>query len=296
MASPTRAQGDADPVTVADALRARKTWRTVEPLHALVYFAPEAADMARRLGLEPQAGYFASRSAPMGAVTSATVIATFYNFCPRLVASAIDGVWDRIRPEEIVAGRTATADTALRRILRDDVDSPEMARAAELARAVALVASASSQGRPLFAGHAALPWPTEPHLVLWHAQTLLREFRGDGHVAALVTEGIGPVDALVLHVASGEVPEKFLRATRGWSDEEWEAGVARVVADGWAEMDGNGRLVLSGAGAARRQRVEDATDRMAAAPYRALGDEACDELRTLARPFAKVVAAASGLG
>ena len=83
-----------------------------------------------------------------------------------------------------------------------------------LARRAAEAACEHPQGRPLFAAHAALPWPDEPLLQLWHAQTLLREFRGDGHVACLLSEGVGPLDALVLHAATGEVPVDFLKASR----------------------------------------------------------------------------------
>jgi hypothetical protein len=79
-----------------------------------------------------------------------------------------------------------------------------MAEAADAGPRAAEAATAWPQGRPLFAAHAELPWPDEPHLVLWHAQTLLREFRGDGPVAALVTAGIGGIEALLLHVGSGE--------------------------------------------------------------------------------------------
>ncbi len=66
-------------------LTARKTWRTVEPIHSMLYFAPEAPASYARLGISPESGYFISRSAPMGAVRDTTVIATFYNFRPSMV-------------------------------------------------------------------------------------------------------------------------------------------------------------------------------------------------------------------
>ena len=73
----------------AGALRARKTWRTLEPLHGMVYFVPEAAEAYERLGITGRAGYFASRAAPMGAVTADVVVSTFFNFNPELVHAAI---------------------------------------------------------------------------------------------------------------------------------------------------------------------------------------------------------------
>ncbi len=278
---------------------ARKTWRTVEPLHAMVYFAPEAAASYRSLGFRPEAGYFVSRSAPMGAVDAATVVATFFNFEPGLVHRCMDGAWSRVGPNALCAARQAVADQALRRMLGDEVDSQEMARAAALARVAAEAATPRTGGRALFAGHAALPWPDPPHLVLWHAQTLLREFRGDGHIAALVTHELDPVEALVLHAASGEAAEDVLRTTRGWPDEAWEAGVSRLVARGWLADDrvpGPGVPALTSEGAAARAGIEADTDRLAAGPYEALGEEGCAELRALARPFSRAVVAAAGFG
>ncbi len=199
----------------------------------MIYFAPESAASYTALGLPQEAGYFASRSAPMGAVTAATVVATFFNFAPSLVHAAIPRAWETAPPVAVLAARLAAADAALRRMLGDAVRSAEMARAAELARRAAERGGERYEGRPLFAGHAGLPWPDEPHLVLWHAQTLLREFRGDGHVATLLQRGITPVEALVLHVASGEVPFPFSRDTRGWSSDQWTTGTESARDRGW---------------------------------------------------------------
>ena len=95
-------------------LTARKTWRTVEPLHGMIYFAPEAAESYARLGLRSEAGYFASRSAAMGAVGADTVIATFYNFSPALVRAAIPSAWDVPRRRQRCSRHASTAaDAAL---------------------------------------------------------------------------------------------------------------------------------------------------------------------------------------
>ena len=264
----------------------------------MIYFAPEATRSYSDLGIPPTSGYFASRSAPMGPVCAEVVIATFFNFHPRVVRAAIPSVWSISTPEAVLEARVDSADAALRRMLGDAVGSPEMARAAELTHAVAERAAERVGGRALFAGHARLPWPDSPHLVLWHAQTCLREFRGDGHIAALLLAEISPVEALVVHVASGEVPIDFLKSTRGWSEEEWDAGVERVRSRGWLnpQAGGEATLSLSEAGTTVRQRVEDETDLLAQYPYEAIGEDGCAELRTLARPFSRTVAAAAGLG
>jgi hypothetical protein len=152
----------------------------------------------------------------------------------------------------------------------------------------------SGSNRPLFAGHAQLDWPDEPHLVLWHAQTLLREYRGDGHIAALTGAGLTGIEALVVHAATGEVSAPVLKATRVWSDEQWVAGVESIRDRGWL-ADGD-KLLLSPEGAAHRQEVEDTTDRLAVDAYAALGEEACAELRALARPFSKAIVSSGTFG
>jgi hypothetical protein len=263
----------------------------------MVYFAPEAAESYRRLGLEGQSGYFASRSAPMGAVSTGTVVATFYNFRPSLVHESMAGVWDTVAPDQVLAARTAAAGAALRRMLGDAVPADDVAGAADLARRAALSACEHLEGRPLFASHAGLAWPDDPLEVLWHAQTLLREFRGDGHVALLVEHGIGGLEALVLHEATGELPVSFLRATRGWTDDEWTVATERLLERGWLRPAGTAEpLALSDEGAAVRSAIEEATDRLSVVAYEAIGEDGCDSLRGLARPLSRAVVDASGLG
>jgi hypothetical protein len=261
----------------------------------MIYFVAEATERYAALGLEDRSGYFASRSAAMGAVGAEVVVATFFNFNPQLVRRSMDGVWSRTDPEAVLAARLAAADAALRRGLGEAaLESKEMARAAELARIAAEAAGERPEGRPLFAGHCALPWPDEEHLVLWHAQTLLREFRGDGHVAVLCGAGLSGVEALVVHAASGEVDGSVLRSTRAWPDDEWFAAVESVGARGW--LAAGDQLRLSAAGDEHRKQVEDRTDALAVHPYSVLGEDLCAEFRSLARPFSRAIVAAGMIG
>jgi hypothetical protein len=175
-------------------------------------------------------------------------------------------------------------DRGLRRLLGDDVvASKEVARAAELARAA--TDGCTTPGRPLYAGHATLPWPSEPHLVLWHAISLIREYRGDGHIACLVAEGLDAVEALITHAASGAVPRIALQTSRAWSDEAWEAGVARLAERGLVTDDGE----FTDAGRALRERIEDQTDVLALPAWEALGEDGCNELRELGRPWSRAI-------
>ena len=225
-------------VTDAAALRARKTWRTLEPLHGMIYFVPEAAEAYAALGVVGRAGYFASRAAPMGAVGAGVVVSTFFNFNPDLVHDALHGAWQVAAPGALVDARLRAADAAFRRLLGNAVvSSGDMRRAASLARAAAEEAGRRPEGRPLAAGHADLDWPDDPHLQLWHAQSILREFRGDGHVALLVVYGLSGLEALITHAAAGDVPAHVLRTSRGWSETHWEQAVdalrERGLAPGW---------------------------------------------------------------
>ena len=272
-----------------DASLSRKMWRTLEPVHGMIYFAPEAATAYAAAGLDDaRAGYFASRAAPMGAVPAEVVVATFFNFNPALVGRAVPRCWSLASPSVMLAARLDAVDLALQRILGAAVDGPEVAEAAELARVAATAPTMSVVGRPLYAGHASLPWPDAPHLVLWHAISLLREYRGDGHIAALVGAGLGAVDALVIHAGTGEVPRVALQSSRAWDDASWEAGVLRMQERGWIGPDG----ALTTSGRAHRNHVEDRTDALALAPWTHLGGEGCDRLRALGRPLSQAVVAA----
>jgi len=267
---------------------AARAHRALDTLHALVYFVPEADEEYTAIGLRPgRMHYFASRSAPMGPVGAGVVTATFYNFHPGLVARFVPSVWELVTPADVLATRRRVADRALRRLLGEDVVAgPELAEAAELARAA--TTALEPQGRPLFAAHAELPWPDEPHLVLWHAITLLREHRGDGHTAVLLGAGVSGLDALVTHTATGRgFAPAAARATRGWSEEEWDAAVASLTARGLLDGDG-----LTPAGTELRARLEVATDELAAAPWRALGPERTDRLTELGRGLSRRAVAA----
>jgi hypothetical protein len=278
-----------DGAQTAAALVAHKTWRTVEPLHGMIYFVPEAAEAYARLGITGTAGYFASRAAPMGAVSADVVIATFFNFNPEIVRSAIPDAWDRATPADVIAARFSAVDAACRRILSPEVvESTEMVRAAALARTAAEEATRHVEGRPLAAGHADVAWPSEPHLQLWHAQSILREFRGDGHVALLVIHGLSGLEALVTHAAAGDVPARILLATRAWSEDAWQRAADDLRHRGWLEP--GDELRFSASGARRRQEIEDGTDTLSSVPYQALGEDGCTELRALVRPWSKVFA------
>ncbi|MGP4084522.1 SCO6745 family protein [Streptomyces sp. KR55] len=261
---------------------ARAAWRRLEPVHAMIYFVPEGRRRYADLGLSGRAGYFASRSAAFGQAPADLVISTFYNFNPAFVRKAVDGAWDTVTPQQVLDARHAAAGEALRRAGIHEL--PALDEVLTLTRRAAEAACEHAQGRPLFAAHAALPWPEEPVLQLWHAQTLLREFRGDGHVACLLSEGVGSLESLILHAATGEVPVDFLKASRAWPEEEWADTEEALRTRGLLDGDS-----LSPEGVRLRQHIEDRTDRLALPAYAALGDADCERLAELASPFGRTV-------
>jgi hypothetical protein len=262
-------------------------WQLFEPLHALTYFASESIEEYKSAGLKGfWMGYFAGRSAPMGAVGPAVVTATFYNFSPAMAARALPDAWTFSSPERVLETRLVGMDRALRRVLLPEISTLRVTWAADLARQACEELDVG--GRPLGAANVGLPWPDEPHLALWHATTILREHRGDGHVVALVAAELDGCQALVSMAATGAVPREVLQTSRGWDDDVWEGAVEALRGRGWLDHDG----ALTPTGRAARQEIEDMTDRLAAEPWWRLGDDGTEELATLLRPLVKQIAAA----
>ena len=241
---------------------ARDLWQLYEPLHAVTYFAPEARAAFESVGLRGfWRGYFAGRAAPLGAVPAAPVTALFFSFAPAMVARALPDVWQRASPEQALAARLEGAVAALRAVL-----PPEPARWAEAADLLEVAAQAAvTDGRALGAANAALPRPAGPLARLWHAATVLREHRGDGHIAALVHAEVNGCQALVLRDALYGGREQ-LQPNRGWTDGEWEAAT-RTLADRGL-LDRAGRPTA--AGEATHRTVESRTDQLAEQPWAAL--------------------------
>lgn len=268
---------------------ARRLWEGAEPIHCVVYFAPELGDAYGGLGLKGYwMGYFASRAAALGAVSASVVQAVFYNFAPRMVQRSIPDAWGFASPDRVLAARHGVADAALRRLLA----GAEGSRVEEVALLAQRLCSALPvEGRTLFAAHAALPWPDAAHMRLWHAATLLREHRADGHFAALLAEGIDGCEALVLQVGSGRVPRENLEPHRGWTDEEWAAALDRLRARGLFDDAG----AVTGAGIALRLHVEQVTDELALPRRSPLSESETERLVTLLHDVRSHIDAASAI-
>lgn len=263
--------------------------RAIETFHAVCYFAPEVIQPYRDAGLHPWNAYFAQRAAPLGSVSAAAVTATFYNFNPRLVERSIPSVWDHIPPARATELRLEGTVTAIRRLVPDLPDDAALTELGDVIRATN--AELEYAGRPLAAAHVAIEPPEDPLASLWWAVTVLREFRGDGHVAVLVTEGVGPIEALITSSGYGDGTVEFYQKNRAWSLEEWEAGVDRCRSRGW--IDGNG--ALTPAGSELRNRIEEATDRTMSSALDSLGEH-LDRVIDAIKPISREIYLNGGVG
>jgi hypothetical protein len=228
-------------------------------------------------------GYFAARSAPLGTVPSDLVTAVFYNFARSHVARALPAAWDYASPEQVLQARETAAVEALHRYGITDCET--VRTAAELLAIAAR--NAPLDGRPLFAANLALPWPTDPVAKLWHAATLLREQRGDAHVAVLTATGIGGRECNVLHSAADRVPREFITRSRQYDDDEWRLCSNRLAARGILDATG----ALTPAGLDTKNHIEAATDSLALAAFDALDDRQMEALFNTITPITRAVVA-----
>lgn len=268
---------------------ARQLNHCLEPLVAHTYFAEEANEEYRAIGLKPwPTGYFASRGYGLGECTPAVLHAAFFNFAYDVATFGIPECWEKASPTEIGAARDRAVVRALERMTRD-ATLPDLRRVEELMRIA--VAACPTQGRTLFAGTAAMPWPEDPPLLaVWHGGNRLREFRGDGHIAALVAAGIGPTQALVMYAAMRGSYKSALMHSRQVPAEEWEAVDAELTARGLIKD-----RKLTQEGAELREAIEETTDRLAMAPWLELGEERSQELRQSVKALSTVICEAGGV-
>jgi hypothetical protein len=247
--------------------------------HAPVYKARHVLDRLAALGLtHPMASYLAERSSPMGAVSAPVVTATFYGFSPRLVAQHVPAVWDVAAPADVLDAAIAGMGALLTEVLGDL--GPEVARAAALLRPVAEAHEIA--GRPLAAAWAGVAFTDDPAIDLWLATTRIRESRGDGHVATLVGEGIGPLASHLLTTGDDPSRRAGLAMLRGWEDAEVAAEAELLRARGL--LDAQGRRTDEAR--ALREHIEALTDRRSANAWAQAGPDAVREIAALALEFA----------
>jgi hypothetical protein len=256
---------------------ARRLWTALEPLHGVVYFAPGVRDAGIKIGMRGfWMTYFAFRAAPVGPAGAGTVVAMFAGFEPGMVFKALPDAWSRADTATCLAARSEVSVAALREA---GVDESACADAVALLRPVA--GSADPTGRPLYAANASLPLPDDTVAALWQLATTLREHRGDGHVAALVSHGVTGLEALVLQVGAGKFPAELMRSVRGWSVADWDVAARALRSRGLLEPDGR----LTPWGREFLDAVEERTDERAwTGGLSTLGEDGVEKVLALLRP------------
>ena len=276
-------------IVIAGRPTARRMFELVEPIGVLPYGDDALGEVVEALGLEDiWDGYFAGRAAALGRAPAEVVHAVFYNFFPGEVARHIPHVWEVTTPEAAFAAREAGCVRALRGILDEVATTPEVVRVAGLLAQAAM--TAPTEGRAMYAALRGLPLPDDPIARLFRAATLLREHRGDGHVAALVSHGIGGTECHFLAaIALGMRGADFGRVHHR---PRAELAAIEDGLRGRGLVNGSGRFTTSGR--ETKHRVEDLTDELAQAPYDALTDAELQELVARLEPIsARVTAGAA---
>jgi len=237
---------------------------TLGVVHAPVYRSRELRGRFADAGVtERMATYLAQRAAPLGPAGPQLVTATFYGFSPAVVTAHLPAVWERVTPAEVLTFTLDAMRELLGRLIGDRAPEVE-----ELAALLGPVADAHPlAGRPLAAAWASVPRTGEPLLDLWLATCVIRESRGDGHVALLVAEDIGPIESHF--VTQGDDPAKRpgLEALRGWTTAELDDAAAQLRQRGLLDADGR----RTDAARELRRRIERRTDELSAEPWAAAG-------------------------
>jgi hypothetical protein len=256
---------------------ARAMWTLFEPIHAVTYFSPLARESFAAIGMNRfWEGYFAGRAAPLGPVAAEPVVAIFSGFSPSVVGRALPEVWATATPAQALVARSVGAAAALRNAMPDE---DLVSRAATALSPLAL--SVDTIGRPLSAANLALPFEQDPYRQLWQAATTLREHRGEGHVMAVVAEGIAGLTTIVLRSAL-DLDASTMKRLRGWSDDEWDSEVSRLQGRGLLAADGT----ITSTGLESLTRAEATTNRLAAGAWHSLPAERVFDIARALEPVA----------
>jgi hypothetical protein len=235
--------------------QSRPFWRAVEAIHDVVYFAPGHNERYEAVGLKGYwMGYVASRSAALGEPTPSLVTALFHGFAPSVIERALPDAWRLANRDDILAARYDIAREALAPVL-ETIDVAKVVRDLTI-----ITKHLDIAGKPLAGAHRDLPAPDDETGRLWHAATVIREYRGDCHVAVLTAAGLDGAAANALAAAAG-LTRADQRTVRGWTEDEWAGAIGRLGTRGWVDMHG----AITDTGRSARNQIEDTTDRVCSA-------------------------------
>jgi hypothetical protein len=270
-------------------IRFHETARTirnlVEPIAAGVYFSPEAQAGYQALGLNYFESYFCSRGACLGAAPWSVICAAFAAFKPSAVESAVTVGWTKTTPAALLEARERGASAQLERLLGEIATESEVRRATEILSA--MTDSVDPSGRALYAGLSVLDRPTSMFGALWRAADLVREHRGDGHIAAWIPH-VDSTEITVLTELAWGIPARSYVFTRGWNEDDVDAAYARLTDRG---LIGDG--ALTAAGAELREHIERTTDETTRPVIERLGDR-FEELSGILAPLTDAIVTGGG--
>jgi hypothetical protein len=282
---------------VSDLPVARRIWAAVEPLASCIYFLPEAHRNYQQLGFggpsrvqngiefPDMVAYFTSRGACLGPNVSGHLVAAAFGVFKRpMVVGAVAQGWERTDQAAILDARERGAATGLRRMLGAEPDG--LAWATEVLTRTAT--AANGEGRALYSGLLSLGFPDDEMGAFWRAADLVREHRGDSHIAAWIDADLDACEIGVLTDPWRGQPLKSWVRSRGWSEDELDAAVDRLRGRGYLDGD-----AITPAGWALREEIESTTDHMEGRVVAALGDDA-ERLFATLDPWCEQVVAQGG--
>ncbi|MEJ8279136.1 SCO6745 family protein [Pseudonocardia spirodelae] len=256
-------EGVVVPGAVTGGAPARRLRDALEPIAMHDVWSSRVGKACEARGYDFFGAYVGGRGGPFGGqAPGALVAATFAVFEPGFVGSTWDSARALLDVEELQRLRDDETAASLREVLGDEAGSARLAEVAgALERAVDAVSGA---GRPLFSALRARPRPSDPAGLLWRAADLVREHRGDGHVAACVAAGLDPVRMGILAELWVGYPLGEYSGTRAWPEEMATAGARRLAEQGLitsagpdAELTGDGRRFRDGIEAATDSSQDD---------------------------------------
>jgi hypothetical protein len=264
---------------------ARRLRDLVEPIAAGVYFAPEAIEGYKAEGLDYFEGYFCSRGACLGKAPGSVICAAFGAFKPAVVDAAVTAGWAKTDPEPLLAARLAGAEAQLQRLLGDPTEQVEHATKLLFE----LTDGVDPSGRMLYSGLSVLPRSGSAWGDLWRAADLVREHRGDGHIAAWIAH-VDSTEITVLTELAWGIPPRSYVYTRGWNEAEVDAACERLTDRGLVTEGGT---AFTPAGKELRSEIERETDRAERVIVDRLGDRV-DELFGMLEPWSQAIIAGGG--
>ncbi|MEZ5412338.1 MAG: hypothetical protein R2761_30170 [Acidimicrobiales bacterium] len=263
---------------------ARRLRDAIEPIAMHPVWSRRTNEALAAHGLDFFSGYAWGRAAALGEPASAVVVSSFAVFEPALIGGVYEVGRAACGRDQLLSTRFSATTASLAAVL--DGAEGDVAGVALRLRDAAL--GLDQAGRPLYAGLAGIPLSDDPVEVLWRSAEMIREHRGDSHIAACVAAGLDAVAMSILTELWVGYPLGEYSGSRGWAPETLAASADQLRADGL--LDGS---ELSADGLALRNRIEDATDRAQAQLVARLGDDVEGLLADLDRWSGRCVAAAA---